>query len=210
MQSIYFQKFVNDVRFISDGTALKMKFSIKDFFRKCDQICRFQRIWSHLLKKSFMEKFIFCVVWSVDFGLIGESLKIQFFLIDSNRHFPKVLHKVLDISSLWTKYHIDFWSIYFFETLSLSLKATLLWSWMKKKLRFECGDPGEGMEFWSGTFTKPFSSIFRIFMTPEKTKEYVRRTSTCFEKTLCLRRKDFNTVDVMTHFSLIFYPEVGL
>ena len=47
-------------------------------------------------------------------------------------------------------------------------------------------------------------------MTPEKTKEDVRRTSTYFEKTLCLRRKDFNTADVMTHFSLIFYPEVGL
>ena len=39
-----------------------MKFSIKDFFSKCDKIRRFLRIWSHLLKKSFMENFIFCVV----------------------------------------------------------------------------------------------------------------------------------------------------
>ena len=38
----------------------KMKFSIQDFFRKCDQIRSFQRIWSHLLKKSLMEKFSFC------------------------------------------------------------------------------------------------------------------------------------------------------
>ena len=30
----------------------KMKFSIKDFFSKCDQICSFLRIWSYLLKKS--------------------------------------------------------------------------------------------------------------------------------------------------------------
>ena len=30
-------------------TAQKMKFSIKDFFSKCDQILW---IWSHLLKKS--------------------------------------------------------------------------------------------------------------------------------------------------------------
>ena len=41
----------------------KMKFSIKDFFSKCDQICRNLRnlqIWSHLLKKSLIENFIFC------------------------------------------------------------------------------------------------------------------------------------------------------
>ena len=36
-----------------------MKFSIKDFFSKWDQIRSFLRIWSHLLKKSFMENFIF-------------------------------------------------------------------------------------------------------------------------------------------------------
>ena len=39
-----------------------MKFSIKDFFSQCDQICSFSRIWSHLLKKSVMENFIFCAV----------------------------------------------------------------------------------------------------------------------------------------------------
>ena len=40
-------------------TAQKMKFSIKDFFSKCDQIRRKLRIWSHLLNKSLMENFIF-------------------------------------------------------------------------------------------------------------------------------------------------------
>ena len=35
-----------------------MKFSIKNFFIKFDQI----RSWSHLLKKSLMENFIFCAV----------------------------------------------------------------------------------------------------------------------------------------------------
>ena len=40
-------------------TAQKMKFSIKDFFNKRDQICSFLRIWSHLLQKSLMENFIF-------------------------------------------------------------------------------------------------------------------------------------------------------
>ena len=42
------------------GTAQKMKFSIKDFFSKCDQIRRKLRIWSHLMMKSLMENFIFC------------------------------------------------------------------------------------------------------------------------------------------------------
>ena len=40
-------------------TAQKMKFSIKDFFSKCDRIRRKLLIWSHLLKKSLMENFIF-------------------------------------------------------------------------------------------------------------------------------------------------------
>ena len=40
-----------------------MKFSIKDFFCKCDQIRRKLRIWSHLLKKSLMENFVFCGVY---------------------------------------------------------------------------------------------------------------------------------------------------
>ena len=40
-------------------TAQK-KFSIKYFFSKWDQIHSFLRIWSHLLKKSFMKSFTFC------------------------------------------------------------------------------------------------------------------------------------------------------
>ena len=44
-------------------TAQKIKFSIKDFFSKCDQMRSFLRIWFHLLKKSLMENFIFCAVY---------------------------------------------------------------------------------------------------------------------------------------------------
>ena len=43
-------------------TAQKMRFSIKDFFSNCGQIPSFQRIWSHLLKKSLMVKFLFYAV----------------------------------------------------------------------------------------------------------------------------------------------------
>ena len=47
---------------ISPYTAQKMKFSIKDFFSKYDQIQRKLQIWSHILKKSLMENLIFCAV----------------------------------------------------------------------------------------------------------------------------------------------------
>ena len=39
-----------------------MKFSIKGFFSKCDQIHRKLQIWSHLLEKSLMETFLFYAV----------------------------------------------------------------------------------------------------------------------------------------------------
>ena len=54
-----------------------MKFSIKDIFSKCDQIHTFLRIWSHLLKKSIMENFIFCAVSGWTFPeLLGDGAKM--------------------------------------------------------------------------------------------------------------------------------------
>ena len=43
-------------------THTKKKFFIKDFSSKCDKLRSSLRIWSHLLKKSLMENFIFCEV----------------------------------------------------------------------------------------------------------------------------------------------------
>ena len=46
-----------------------MKFSVKGFFSKCDEIRRKLRIWSYLLKNSLMENFIFCsmvgIIWKI-------------------------------------------------------------------------------------------------------------------------------------------------
>ena len=50
-----------DILFLG-STTQKMKFSIKDFFSKRDQIRRSLRTWSHLLKKSLTENFIICAV----------------------------------------------------------------------------------------------------------------------------------------------------
>ena len=64
---------MNAKRFIS-YTAQKMKFSIKDFFSTSYQIRSFLRVWSHLLKKSFIENLIFCAVFAI-FCLFFVQLK---------------------------------------------------------------------------------------------------------------------------------------
>ena len=61
--------------FIVTLTVQKIKLSIKDYFGKRDQIRRKLRIWSHLLKKSLMENFIFDAVY----------LQIQFMHIFQNK-----------------------------------------------------------------------------------------------------------------------------
>ena len=55
-----------------------MKFSIKDFFSKCDQIWSILRICSHLLKKSLMGNFIFCAVVFKEFTLIVSQFWYSF------------------------------------------------------------------------------------------------------------------------------------
>ena len=52
-----------NVPFLNRATAQKLKFSIKTFFSNCDHIHNFLWIWSHLLKKSLMQNFIFRGAW---------------------------------------------------------------------------------------------------------------------------------------------------
>ena len=56
-----FRKSIQKLRLFA-YTAQKMKFPIKNFFSKCDQIRSKLRIWSHLMKKSLMGNFIFLVI----------------------------------------------------------------------------------------------------------------------------------------------------
>ena len=58
----YIETELQGICFYLYNTAQKMKFSIKDFLSKCDQIRSFLRIWSHSLRKSLMEIIIFCAV----------------------------------------------------------------------------------------------------------------------------------------------------
>ena len=57
--------FLNNMNHFED-TAQKMKFSITDFLRKCDQIRNFLQIWSHLLKQSLTETSFFCAVEDIN------------------------------------------------------------------------------------------------------------------------------------------------
>ena len=63
------------VIFPNFNTAQKSKFSIKDFFSKCDQIHSLLRIWSHLLKKSLMENFIFFVQYK---WVLGKKERVHY------------------------------------------------------------------------------------------------------------------------------------
>ena len=61
-----------------------MKFFIKDFFSKCDQIRSFLRISSHLLKKSLMKNFIVCAVIAINEDCI---------IANSGGITSKIIHK---------------------------------------------------------------------------------------------------------------------
>ena len=56
-----------------------VKFSIEDFFSKCDQIRRNLWIYSHWLKKSLMENFILvqCLLLQVSSNFASESIEIK-------------------------------------------------------------------------------------------------------------------------------------
>ena len=78
-------------------TAQKLKSSIKDFFSKCDQIRRKLRIWSHLLKKSLVENFLFCAV-----------LDICIFILGITNTLEKLLKKTLPSRKFQNKYILGF------------------------------------------------------------------------------------------------------
>ena len=75
-----------------------MKFSITYFFSKCDQIRRKLRIWSHLLKKSVIENFIFCAVYKLATfrtAIFRNSRPEVFCKIGALRNFAKLTGKHL-------------------------------------------------------------------------------------------------------------------
>ena len=74
---------------ITGFTAQKIKFSITDFFSKCNRICRKLPIWSHLLKKSLMENFTFCTVFRATLlFLFYHFSKTSYWYVRPPSYFP--------------------------------------------------------------------------------------------------------------------------
>ena len=93
----------------------KIKFSIKDFFGKCDQICRKQWIWSHLLKKSLMET-----------SFIVQCVKknTAYFLKNYVASLFTFFEKVFGICKSFTARCLDvrFWDLLYFICLMFNLQ----------------------------------------------------------------------------------------
>ena len=68
-----YRNYASDLQYMVWYTVQKMKFSIREFFSKCDQIRCKLRIWSHLLKKSWTENFIFCAVIERKLLITGQT-----------------------------------------------------------------------------------------------------------------------------------------
>ena len=70
--------------------AKKLKFSIKNFFSKCDQIRSILWTWSHLLEKSLIENVIFYIVTQ------QQMVNISGFFWPVNRYLFRALLNVYD------------------------------------------------------------------------------------------------------------------
>ena len=100
-------------------TAKKLKFSVKDFLSKCEQIRSFLGIWSHLLKKSFMESFIFfCSVLLFKKYCISPKMQKQIKWRDVQASVIFVALKIFSFSE-------TFWQTIFEITRNVSSKIKL-------------------------------------------------------------------------------------
>ena len=123
-------------------TAQKMKFSIKEFLSKCDQICSFLRTWTHSLNISLMENFIFCTVSSFRLSLttyqddLYPRLKKEFFFESANFIFKTIRY-------IWFRIlysHRRDSNGYNFRTYLRKFNDEISWNWSllyyPPKLRF--------------------------------------------------------------------------
>ena len=92
-----------------------MKFSIQDFFSKCDQIRSFLRIWSHLLKKPLMENLTFCAV-------LSPHMRIRY-LAHSHLSLQLLLKTSFDVR----KYGLEVWVAFPWHETSSFLAIAEAW-----------------------------------------------------------------------------------
>ena len=88
---------------------LYIKFFIKDFFSKCDQIRNFLWILSHLPKKFLMENLFFCAVFDNNMDFLYEEGAPGPTSVKSEETFDK-LHKLVQFKvwqEEWVTYLIN-------------------------------------------------------------------------------------------------------
>ena len=118
-----------------------MKFSMKNFFSKCEQIRRNLRIWSHLLKKSLMENFIFCAVQDngqylqsnqnyFSITLITSSIELDLIInfLKKNKQQPNMI--TILVPAFQSKFQV-------FEIPSISLEMLSILDSIYNKPRFQ-------------------------------------------------------------------------
>ena len=129
-----------------------MKFSVKDFFSKCDKICSFLRIWSHLRKKSWMENFIFCAVMTsvlVTLRWLKRDWISNFIKVDLKRRLAVLITAAVGLIEVW----------HTFFTLVLFCACLRGWRWS-----YICDDKISGTSFSETVnVTSRTARCFRIF-----------------------------------------------
>ena len=97
-------------------------FSIKNFFDKCDQICDFLRVWSHLLKNFSMKnlylvKWLETIYWHGFISFLQVSINSYRKFIQDHQHpLEKCLQRILFV--MYTRKFCNFIKSKFCSTSS--------------------------------------------------------------------------------------------
>ena len=118
----------------------KRNFSIKDFFIKCNQIRSFLLIWSHLLKKSLMENFIF-LQWCMGKLLFFDNLrKCTDYLLTKDelrlQHNKDRYHGRYHLRYRNYEQNDKWWSNSHKEVSAYTAKITIIWVTLHSYLKY--------------------------------------------------------------------------
>ena len=96
-------------------TARKMKFPVKDIFKKCEKIRRKIRTCLHLPKKSLMENFIFCgvVIKNCQELQANKCISSKTYITEERLSIFYFLRKKKNISEYTAYIKTHSWSIFF-------------------------------------------------------------------------------------------------
>ena len=115
----------NNQRKCHASTTQKLKFSIKDFFGKCDQIRKSPRIWSYLPKKSLIGNVIFlqCMCSNIQWHFyedFSRFLNIKSKLVLQSFIFPEPWEGLSHIYS--EEFCVTLWLSLYWISIKLQLK----------------------------------------------------------------------------------------